>query len=185
MSITFITDLKFGTRIGAVAAAAAVGLLLHKLAAPREPRYAELELGKPITMMPISKDTLMPLSAVPPTKTIGAVHMTINWEGASIGLEDPGATIKFYRGEQNAPFYTASWTDLKRAYRSSGCSNNQIGSLDGALDAVLICDGRLGKLSELSKIEVFAPKEGETKVATAFSAYNRPDDVLSVMVQLY
>ena len=171
--------------ISAVAAVTAAGMLLHKLTAPREPQYAELELGKPITMMPINKDNLMPLSAVPPTKTLGAVHMTINWEGASIGLEDPGATIKFYRGVQSAPFYTTSWTDLKRAYRSSGCSNNQIGSLDGPLDAVLICDGRLGKLSELSKIEVFAPKEGETKVATAFSAYNRSDDVLSVMVQLY
>jgi hypothetical protein len=176
---------KFGLGAGSLLVMALVGAAVWLHAIPRQPKYAALEIGKPMTLMPVTAQTLQPLSTVTTAIAPKGVHLTIHWQGASIAVEHPAAAIKFYRGQDTAAFYATTWSELKQAYHSSGCTNNQIGSLDGPLDAVLICDGRLGNLALLSKIEVYAPDRKKTKYATAFAAYQRSDDVLSVMVQVY
>ena len=174
-----------GMGVGGLLVAVLVTAAVWLHAVPRQPKFSALQIGKPMSLMPVTAETLQPLSAVTAAAAPQGVHLTIHWQGASIAVEHPGATIKFYRGQEMVPFYATTWSELKQAYQSSGCTNKQIGSLDGPLDAVLICDGRLGNLSQLSKIEVYAPDRNKTKVATAFSAYHRSEDVLSVMVQLY
>ena len=176
MGVRSITNFK-------IAFAAACITLVTPSSCAREPHYSPVPLNQPMLLMPVSVNQTGPVNRV--IKDLGAVHLTIHWEGASIGVEDSSAQIKFYRNNQPQAFYETTWTQLKLDYKASGCKADQIATLDGPLDAALICDGRLGKLSEITKVEVVSPKEGETKSTSSFSSYQRGDDVMAIMLQLY
>ena len=163
--------------------AAACVFLMFPNSCSREPHYSPIPLNQPMLLLPSSVNETGSVNKV--IQDLGGVHLTSYWEGASIGTEDSAAKIKFYRNNQAQAYYETTWTQLKSDYRASGCKSDQISTLDGPLDAALICDGRLGKLSEITKVEVVSPKEGETKSTSTFSSYQRGEDVTAVMVQLY
>ena len=157
--------------------------LLTPRSCAREPHYSPVPLNQPMLLMPVSVNERGQVNRV--IKESGGVHMTIYLGGAPIGYENGSAQINFYRNSQPQAFYETTWAQLKLDYKTSGCKADQIASLDGPLEAVLICDGRLGKLAEITRIEVISAKNGKVKSASDFSTYQRGDDVTAITFQLY
>ncbi len=147
----------------------------------REPQYSPIPIGKPMVIMPMSS-TPLPSKAQDNAK---AVHMMISWTGLPLAKRPRDTLIKFYRDKDMAPYYEVKWSELKLAYKLSKCSNEQIMQLDGPNDAVLICDGRLGAISRLREVELSEVPVGLSVKTSSFNTYQKPDDVLGLMIQAY
>ena len=166
-----------------IAFAVACITLLTPSSCAREPHYSPVPLNQPMLLMPVSVNERGPVNRA--HKDSGGVHLTIYVGGAPIGHDNSAAQINFYRNNQPQAFYETTWAQLKLDYKTSGCKADQIATLDGPLDAVLICDGRLGKLAEITRIEVISAKNGKIRSTSSFSTYQRGDDVTAMMLQLY
>ena len=173
----------WSTRNFNLAFAVACCTLALQSSCAREPHYSPVPLNQPLLLLPVSVNELGPVNRA--IKDSGGVHLTIYVGGAPIGHDNSAAQINFYRNNQPQAFYETTWAQLKPDYKTSGCKADQISTLDGPLDAVLICDGRLGKLSEITRIEVISVKSGKIISTSNFSTYQRGDDVTAMMLQLY
>ena len=176
-------------------AAAGIGLVGLVLIAPhgcsREPRYNLLPIGKTMTIMPAAVNST---SAVRTTvDSHAAVYLKVNWEGAAMGLDEEVAEqnpeLRFYRHGEAAPFYRTRWYDLKDTWKTTGCTNDQIQAMDGQENGVaMICDGRLGDVNQLARIEgviMEGADKGKAKNCTTPSVFERAPGVVSVIGHLY
>ncbi len=172
---------KLASAVIGMGALTAVVLVPHSCA--RFPNFGPLPVGATISLRPVAVNSLA--SAQPEIEDLGSVHLTILWEGSPLSLNDARATVRFYRkADLQKPFYAASWADLLDAWKA-GCPDEQVELLHGPTPAALICDGRLGRLTDLGKIEIVSPEEKETKAVTAFSHYPKAHDVQAIVVNVY
>jgi hypothetical protein len=99
-------------------------------------------------------------------------------------MTDPDIELRFYKAHgRSTPDLKIRWGDLAELYRTSGCSNEQIGSLDGPGTGVaLVCDARI-KLEQFVLIEG-VNKKGEKRSATSWATWRLADDVAAASIQL-
>lgn len=148
----------------------------------REPKFYLPKVGQKYEFMPAVMNSTAPVRHE--REDLGALHMTVRWGGRALDKSRGNPRLNFYGKNKDTPVYSALWADLENAFRTSGCENEQIETLDGPMPGVtLICDGRI-KISEIERIEAVTD-DGETKSCDAFSTYQKADDVLAIIVQLY
>lgn len=99
---------------------------------------------------------------------------------------DPSAEslVVSFQGEKGQLIYEKSWGELQDSFRTSGCSDSQVSSLDGYLIGnALICDGSL----DFSKVRLITgtDESGKQRSATSWSVYRASDDVITVSLGLY
>lgn len=166
----------------AAAASVVISIWLLPASCAREPKFYLPKVGQKYEFMPAVMNSTAPVRSE--REDLGAVHMTVRWGGRALDKDRGNPRLNFYGKNSDTPIYSALWADLETAYKTSGCKNEQIETLDGPMPGVtLICDGRI-KLSEIERIEA-VDDSGETKSCDAFSTYQRADDVLAIIVQLY
>jgi len=154
---------------------------LH-ISCAREPKFYLPKVGQKYSFLPVQMNNSNPETYV--HEDLSGLHLTIRWGGRSIEKEKGNPILNFYRNGHDTPAYSAKWADLEKAYKSSGCSNDQIESLDGPMPGVtLICDGRI-KISEITKVEA-VNESGEKKYGYDFSTYKKSADILAAIIQLY
>jgi hypothetical protein len=159
-----------------------LGFGLLPFSCARDPKFYLPKVGQKYSFLPVQMNNTVPVRYV--HEDLSGLHLTVRWGGRAVEKDNGNPTLKFYKKDQDTPFYSAAWSDLETAYKTSGCNNEQIESLDGPMPGVaLICDGRI-KMSEVAKIEAISDK-GEVKFGQSFSTYKRSDDVLAAIVQLY
>lgn len=148
----------------------------------REPKHYLPKVGQKYEFLPVSMNSTESIRH--DQEDLGGLHLTVRWGGRPLSVEKGNPTLNFYKKGNNTAFYSAAWGDLETAYKSSGCKNEQIETLDGPMPGVtLICDGRIN-INEIERIEA-VDATGESKSTTEFSTYKRADDVLAVIIQLY
>ena len=153
--------------------------ILCLLSCAREPEFRAPKLGERLSIAPIAINTLLPKSA-PAGK---GVKLNIMWGGRPLSADQGEQTVNFLDQEGKIKL-SYKWSELTSAYRSTGCSNAQIATLDGYLQgAALVCDGSID-LNQISRIEVINEK-GQKRTATSWSVYHIRDDVLGVSIGLY
>ena len=159
-----------------------LGFWLLPFSCARDPKFYLPKVGQKYSFLPVQMNNTAPVRYV--HEDLSGLHLTVRWGGRAVEKDNGNPTLKFYKKDQETPFYSVAWSDLETAYKTSGCNNEQIESLDGPMPGVaLICDGRI-KMSEVAKIEAISDK-GEVKFGQSFSTYKRSDDVLAAIVQLY
>ncbi len=160
-----------------------LALMMGVVSCAREPQYSPIPIGKKMVIMPAAVNSTS--FAKPATVEPKAVHLTISWTGLNLSARPRDTLIKFYKSKDKNPYYEAKWSELKLAYKLSNCGNEQIAQLDGPLDAVLICDGRLGPVEQIGEVELLELPEGRSVRTSSLNTYQRPDEVLSLMIQAY
>lgn len=148
----------------------------------REPKHYLPKVGQKYEFLPVSMNTTESIRHIP--EDLNGLHITVRWGGRPLSVDKGNPTLNFFKKGNDTPVFTAAWGDLETAYKTSGCTNEQIETLDGPMPGVtLICDGRI-KINEIKRIEAVS-NDGESKSTTDFSTYKRADDVLAVIIQLY
>lgn len=176
-------------RTHALMNAAALSLVVGGLAyglpscAQREPKIGFPPLNKTFTLMPAvtnHSDSVRLKSS--DMAAIQGLHFTVMWGGHP--MSDADIELRFYRAHGRAtPDLTIRWGDLTELYRTSGCSNEQIASLDGPGTGVaLVCDGRI-KLDQFVLIEG-VNKKGQKRSATSWATWRLADDIAAASIQL-
>jgi len=159
-----------------------LGMWFLPLSCAREPKFYLPKVGQKYSFLPVQMNNSNPEKYV--HDDLSGLHLTIRWGGRAIDKDKGNPTLNFYKLDQEEPVYSVTWADLSNAYKTSGCNNNQIETLDGPMPGVtLICDGRI-KISEIVKVEA-VNDNGEKKSGYDFSTYKKSDDVLAAVVQLY
>ena len=159
------------------------GLVLLPHSCARYPNFGPLPIGAKLSLMPATVNSLA--SEQPEIEDLASIHLTVLWEGSPLSMNDAAATVRFYaKSDAQKPIYEAKWTDLLDAWKSN-CPKEQVELLKGPTPAALICDGRIGNLSNLAKVEITSPVEGETKSVSAFSHYAKARDVQAIVVNVY
>jgi hypothetical protein len=160
-----------------------IGFLTTPISCAREPQFKLPPIGQTITLMPISVGKAKDLRS--PLKDFKAVHLTVGWGGRAIMSDRGDPHLLFYVEGQDEPVKDVAWAELETSYRSTGCSDDLIATLDGPLvGQALICDGSFGGFDQYSHIGAVNSK-GRTRDATSWSTYKINDDVLGVIVNLY
>lgn len=167
----------FGLGVVGIAATVTLSLLPFSCAV-RAPRIVHLPIGQHVTLMPVSVNDSRPVRAT--GINYSALRLNILWGGRPIRS---GATLRLYKKGVAEPAWSQSWDDLVAAYKTTGCDNDQIGTMDGGEGTALICDGSL-------KIEDFYAADaiddnGDVRRATSWSTFAVSDDVLAAAIQLF
>ncbi len=158
------------------------GMWFLPFSCAREPKFYLPKVGQRYSFLPVQMNNSNPEKYV--HEDLPALHITVRWGGRAVDKENGNPTLNFYKKDQTSPFYSVPWAELETAYKTSGCSNDQIETLDGPMPGVtLICDGRI-KISEVAQVEAVSDN-GEKKYGYEFSTYKRSDDILAAIIQLY
>lgn len=151
--------------------------------ARREPRVVLSPLNQTVTILPTvvngAGPAQLPLSELLAAR---ALHVTVMWEGAL--LNDPDTELRFYKGLDSVnPDLKIRWGDWVTWFRTSGCSNDQIATLDGpGVGVALACDGRV-RIEQFVKIEA-ENKKGKIRSATSWATWRLTDDVVAASIHL-
>lgn len=148
----------------------------------REPRLKIPPIGETMLIKPIAVNfTSVPRVAKPEK----AVRLDVMWGGRAISKEKGNPILRFYKNPGDAePAFSKYWSELAEAYKSSGCSNDQIATMDGYLmGTALICDGSFN-LENIKFIEA-QQDNGEKHMATSWSSYPVSEDVTGYSIGLY
>lgn len=176
-------------RTHAMMNAAALSLVAAGLAyglpscAQREPKIGFPPLNKTFTLKPAvmnHSDSVRLKSSE--MAAIAGLHVTVMWGGRP--MSDDDIELRFYKTHGRAtPDLAIRWGDLTQLYRTSGCSSEQIASLDGpGIGVALVCDGRI-KLDQFVLIEG-VDKKGEKRSATSWATWRLADDIAAASIQL-
>lgn len=147
----------------------------------REPRLKVPAIGETIYIKPIAINFTGTPKVENPAK---AIRLDVMWGGRAINGKK-NMTLKFYKNiGDSEPAFTKTWTELEDAYKTTGCSNEQIAALDGYLvGAALICDGSF-KLDGIHFIQG-EQDDGEKRSATSWSSYPVTEDITGFTFGLY
>ncbi len=145
----------------------------------REPRFRAPKLGEVVEIKPVAVNYLL----APAVATHKAIKLNAMWGGRAISSDKGNPTLNFYRANGSLKM-SRKWADLTDSYRVTGCSDEQIASLDGYLmGAALICDGSLD-LSDVHKIEA-VDDTGEKRASTSWGVYRVSEQVSGVSLGFY
>ena len=137
-------------------------------------------VGTKVTLLPATDAALREASLL--ADTAKTVLLTVRWNGVSVtGAEGPIA-LRFFRQDEATPFLETTWQDLVLESKSLGCVDPDATPGDGG---VAICDGRLGSLKKIAKIEGQNLSSGERKVTTSLSPASVGNETARMLVLLY
>ncbi len=158
------------------------GIWLLPISCAREPKFYLPKVGQKYSFLPVQMNNSNPEKYQ--HEDLRGLHLTVRWGGRALEKDKGNPTLQFYKKDQENAAHSFSWAELVSLYKTTGCTNEQIETLDGPMPGVaLICDGRI-KISEIVKIEAVSDA-GEKKFAYDFSTYKKSDDVLAAIIQLY
>lgn len=171
-------------RVGVLGAALLVigaGIVWAPSCAQREPKVGFPPLNKTMTLMPLTVGQSGPAKLAAAQRPSG-LRFTIMWGGSL--MKDESLELRFYKSlPATTPALSLSWGQLKDLYKSTGCANDQIATLDGPGQGMaLVCDGRI-PIDEFVYIEGVNSK-GEKRAATSWSTWLLQEDVAAASIQL-
>ncbi len=167
-----------------VSAATIIGFLSTPISCARQPEFKLPPIGQTFTIMP-SYVGATDGNLKSPELDFKAVHLTVAWGGRSLDSQKGDPRLLLYKSGIEKPVIDVAWADLETAYRSTGCTDDLIATLDGPLvGQALICDGSIGPFDQYSHVEAVNSK-GKRRMATSWSTYKISNDVLGVIIQLH
>lgn len=145
----------------------------------REPQVKRLEIGQTVDLQPIDPKAFMLRDL---NDEEASFKLEVSWGGRPVA-RNQDLTLKFW-GDDGNLLYERNWADLEKAYKSTGCSNKQIATLDGYLLGVaLICDGDLN-IAQVKRI-TGSDKSGKTRKTDSWNVYPIGNQVYAVSIGLY
>jgi hypothetical protein len=137
-------------------------------------------VGTKVTLLPATDAALLEASLL--ADTAKTVLLTVRWNGMSVsGVEAPIA-LRFFRQGEATPFLETTWQELVQESKTVGCVDPDAAPGDGS---VAICDGRLGSLKNIAKIEGQNLSSGERKVTTSLYPASVTNETARMLVLLY
>jgi hypothetical protein len=137
-------------------------------------------VGATATLAPATDLAL--LSANEAANSAKIVYLALSWNGSGVHQIGQTVDLRFYRDGEEEPFLETTWEDLVRSSKVAGCPTSE-GMGEESL--VSICEGRLGNLSKLVKVEGIGRESGERKSAVNLSPVFVGHDSARLLVLLY
>lgn len=155
--------------------------LISQSCAQRDPMTPTPAINQTVSIMPIAvSPQMLALQHYDPMAG-AAWQVTLQWSGQPIPAGD--VELRFYKQQGSSPEVKILWQDLQAISRVSGCSAEQVQSLNKAPPGtVLICDSRL-RISDYGLVEA-VNRAGEKKTATSWGSWRVADDVMAAVINL-
>jgi hypothetical protein len=137
-------------------------------------------VGSTATVAPATELALR--SAVEAANSAKVVHLAMRWNGTAMEQIVGTVELRFYRDGEELPFLETTWQELVRSSKTAGCPEAE-GMGDES--QVSLCDGRLGNLGTVARIEGTVRDSGERKVAINLSPVQMGYETARLLVLLY
>lgn len=148
--------------------------------APDSSTTYSLPVGATATVAPATDLALR--SAAEAANTAKVVELAVRWNGSAMDQVVGTVDLRFYRDGEEEPFLETTWQELVRTSKAAGCSASDAGVEESL---VSVCDGRLGNLGKVAKVEGIARNTGERKVATKLSPAHVGYETARLLVLFY